>query len=230
MAIIEDGKERRVDESALSTIFLLIKGLANGFKNDFVPKALRTNSTDTYKTLTDNDLTDALKGNYDTAYMHSQAGHAPSDAQANVVEIVKVNGTSLTPENKVVDIAVPLVSTDIAADMTSTKKAASPKAVADYVASAIAAGSSLSYKILGDGEYSKDTGLPIVTGQQNIIYLVPVSGSGDNNIYAEYLYINKKFECIGTTSVDLSNYVQKGDIQEFTPEEVQAIWSAVMGS
>lgn len=229
MAIINDGKERRVDENALSTIFLLIKNMASDFKNNFVQKAYKTGSTTTYKTLSDNDLTDTLKGNYDTAFMHSQADHAPKDAQANVVEVVKVNGTTLTPENKVVDIGVPLVSTDIANDITSTKKAVCPKAVADYVASAIAAGSALSYKILGDGEYDKSTGLPTIAGQQNIIYLVPV-GDKDNNVYTEYLYIGKKFECIGSTSVDLSNYVQKGDIKEFTSEEVQAIWSAVMGS
>ena len=31
-----------------------------------------------------NDLTNALKSNYDTAYTHSQAAHAPSNAEANV--------------------------------------------------------------------------------------------------------------------------------------------------
>ncbi len=31
-----------------------------------------------------NDLTDTLKGNYDTAYAHSQQAHAPSNAEANV--------------------------------------------------------------------------------------------------------------------------------------------------
>jgi hypothetical protein len=229
MPIINDGKERRMGEDSLSSLLLLIKNMASGFVNSFVQKEYKTGSSSTYKTLTDNDLTDTLKDNYDKAFIHSRAEHAPKDAQANIVEIIKVNGSTVTPENKVVNIAVPQVSSDISADITSTKKAVSPKAVADYVASAVAAGSSLSYKILGDGEYSKDTGLPIVAGQQNIIYLVPV-GEGDNNIYAEYLFIGNKFECIGTTSVDLSNYLQKGDIQEFTTEEINAIWSAVMGS
>lgn len=229
MAIINDGKSRRVDENALTTIFLLIKNMASEFRNNFVQKSYKTGSTTTLKTLSDNDLTDTLKGNYDTAYMHSQAEHAPKEAQANVVEIVKVNGKALSPENKTVDIGVPLVSNNITTDLTSTSKAVSPKAVADYVASAIAAGSALSYKILGDGEYDKKTGLPTVTGEQNVIYLVPV-GDKDNNVYTEYLYIGQKFECIGSTSVDLSNYVQKGDIKEFTTDEVNAIWSAVMGS
>lgn len=33
---------------------------------------------------TDNNLTDAMKQNYDAAYQHSQASHAPTDAQKNV--------------------------------------------------------------------------------------------------------------------------------------------------
>lgn len=43
------------------------------------------------------------------AYDHSQTAHAPSNAQANVIETVKVNGTALTPTNKAVNITVPTV-------------------------------------------------------------------------------------------------------------------------
>ena len=52
-------------------------------------------------------LTNALKKNYDAAYTHSTQAHAPSNAQANVIETVKVNGTALTPSSKAVDISVP---------------------------------------------------------------------------------------------------------------------------
>lgn len=57
--------------------------------------------------LSKNDLSDALKVNYDTAYTHSQTAHAPANAQANVIETVKVNGTGLTITDKAVDITVP---------------------------------------------------------------------------------------------------------------------------
>lgn len=86
------------------------------------------------KGLSDNDLTNELKGQYDAAYTHSQAAHAPADAQANVIESVKVNGAALTVTGKAVDISVPtdnvqlangagyLVATDIAnkADKATT--------------------------------------------------------------------------------------------------------------
>jgi len=56
--------------------------------------------------LTKNDLTDILKSNYDSAYDHSRSTHAPANAQANVVEVIKVNGIALTPnEKKEVNIA-----------------------------------------------------------------------------------------------------------------------------
>lgn len=44
-------------------------------------------------------------------------------------------------------------------------------------------------------------------GQSNIIYLVPVLESAEDNYYEEFLYINNKWELIGTTKIDLSNYV-----------------------
>lgn len=60
-----------------------------------------------------NDLTDTLKSNYDSAYTHSQSTHAPSNAQANVLEKVKVNGVQQTISNKEVNITVPTAKTVI---------------------------------------------------------------------------------------------------------------------
>lgn len=52
-------------------------------------------------------FTTGLKSNYDAAFNHSKAAHAPSNAQANVIETVKVNGAALTPNAKAVDVTVP---------------------------------------------------------------------------------------------------------------------------
>lgn len=221
MAIINDGKDRRLGENSLSTLLMLIK-------NKYVPKAFKTGSTSVYKTLSDNDLTDTLKSNYDTAYTHSQAAHAPTNAQVNVIESVKVNGTTLNVESKTVDVPVPLISTDLSADKTSTVKAVCPKAVYDYLSSAIN-GAGLSFKILTTGEYDESTKVPTVEGSNKYIYLVPKS-STENDVYSEYIYVNDKFECIGTTAVDLSGYMKTEDIVEFTTEEINAIWTSVFSS
>ena len=74
-----------------------VKTLWNQIKLKFVAK-------EEGKGLSTNDLTNELKSNYDKAYTHSQSAHAPTNAQANVIESVKVNGTALTPSSKAVNI------------------------------------------------------------------------------------------------------------------------------
>ena len=44
---------------------------------------------------------------WDSAKTHADSAHAPSTAQENVLETVKVNGTALTPSNKAVNVTVP---------------------------------------------------------------------------------------------------------------------------
>lgn len=53
------------------------------------------------------------------------------------------------------------------------------------------------------------TALP-TTGAAGTIYLLSNGGSGQN-IYDEYVWVNNKFEKIGTTDVDLSNYISTSD-------------------
>lgn len=50
-------------------------------------------------------------------------------------------------------------------------------------------------------------------GKKGTIYLKSNSGSGQN-IYDEYIWVNNKYEMIGTTQVDLSNYF---NTTNFTP-------------
>lgn len=45
------------------------------------------------------------------------------------------------------------------------------------------------------------------TGQSNIIYLVPKTGASGTNIYTEHIWVGTKFELIGDTSLDLTNYL-----------------------
>lgn len=212
--------------NTLSTIMLLVQNALSGFAK----KEHKTGSDSEYRTMTDNNLTDALKSNYDNAYSHSTNFHAPSDAQANVIETVKVNGTELSVEGKAVDIAIPLMSTDISEDKESNAKTASAKAVYNYVAAAIAgANGGMARRILESGEYDESTGVPTVEGDDNTLYFVP-SGEEGANVYREFMYINGKFEFIGTTEVDMTGYVKESDLTEISAEEVNALWTSVFGS
>ena len=65
------------------------------------------------------------------------------------------------------------------------------------------------------------TSLP-TTGVKGTIYLV-ANGGENNNSYDEYVYVNSKWEKIGTTQVDLSNYLQSTDLVEFTNDEIDTI-------
>lgn len=44
------------------------------------------------------------------------------------------------------------------------------------------------------------------TGEPNTIYLVPKETTKEQNIFEEYIYVDNKWEMIGTTEIDLSNY------------------------
>lgn len=68
------------------------------------------------KGLSTNDLTTALKSNYDAAYTHSTSAHAPAQAQENVIESVKVDGTALSITNKAVNIDTSTIFTAITND------------------------------------------------------------------------------------------------------------------
>lgn len=59
------------------------------------------------KTLSANDLTDSLKNDYDAAYEHSLSDHAPPNAEENVIDTIKVNGSELSVTEKSVNVIVP---------------------------------------------------------------------------------------------------------------------------
>lgn len=55
------------------------------------------------------------------------------------------------------------------------------------------------------------TALPSSNISTSTIYLIKDTNSGTNNVYTEYLYVNNKWEIIGTTMTDLTNYSKKAD-------------------
>ena len=110
-------------------------------------------------------------------------------AQANKIESVKVNGTALTPDSS------KAVNVDLSAYAKSSD-------VTKEIASAVSGVTQIDYSVV--------EALPS-TGKKGVIYLVANSGSG-NNIYDEYIYINSKFEKLGSREMDLSSYAKKTDI------------------
>lgn len=50
------------------------------------------------------------------------------------------------------------------------------------------------------------------TGEKGIFYFVPKEGGTDPDVHDEYVWVGTKFELIGNTKVDLSDYIAKTDI------------------
>ena len=65
------------------------------------------------------------------------------------------------------------------------------------------------------------------TGQSNVIYLVPKTTTATSNIYTEYIWVaaDSKFEAIGDTAIDLSNYWSKTDLVEVTSTEITNLFN-----
>ena len=62
-----------------------------------------------------------------------------------------------------------------------------------------------------NGRFEKVQTLP-VTGEANVIYLVPKTTALTNNVYDEYIWQDNAWEQLGSTEIDLSGYVTDTDL------------------
>ena len=137
--------------------------------------------------------------------MVAQAG------EDNVIEVVKVNGTALTPDvNKAVDVTVPTNNNQLtngAGYQTATNVDAIDDALADITG--------IDFQVVAS--------LP-ATGVKGVIYLVSNSGSSPN-IYDEYIWLSSSssFEKIGTTDIDLSGYQLSSELVAISNAEIDTI-------
>ena len=69
----------------------------------------------TNKTVLDG-ITSTKISNWDSAKTHADSAHAPSTAQANVIETVKVNGTALEVSDKAINVTVPTKVSELTND------------------------------------------------------------------------------------------------------------------
>lgn len=60
------------------------------------------------------------------------------------------------------------------------------------------------------------------------IYMVPVDNGSGDNYYEEYMVINGNLELVGTTDIDLTNYLQQNDAA--TTDEVTNALNSVFGT
>lgn len=129
------------------------------------------------------------------------------NAEVNTITQIKRNGTVINPVNKSIDISVPVAVSELTNDNGFLTNAQVQQ-------------------LISDARYMKKTIVETLptTGEENTLYLKGVDGAG-GNLYEEYMFINGKWELIGSTEteVDLSGYVKSADIQIATTEEIELL-------
>lgn len=85
--------------------------------DDAIQKASHTHSNKAILDAITAAFTTQLKTNYDKAYTHSQAAHAPSNAERNIITGIKKNGVAVdVGEDRTVDIKVPTKVSELTND------------------------------------------------------------------------------------------------------------------
>ncbi|MDD3040020.1 hypothetical protein [Bacteroides sp.] len=150
-----------------------------------------------------------LSTNDYTTTEKTKLGGVSTGAQVNVIETVKVNGVSQTVTTKAVNLTVPTNTTQL----TNGSDFQTGSQVQSSITTALSGITGISFDIVAS--------LP-TTGVNGTIYLLANSGAA-TNIYDEFIYIDSKWEKIGTTDVDLSGYWAKADLSAITTAEIDTI-------
>lgn len=155
----------------------------------------------------------------------SVAKKATADAEGNVISSTYATQTALaTAEQNIADnsTAIGKAQGDITA-LQGTVDTLMPKAGGEFTGAITVQAPTgdmnpATKKYVDDAisgitefEFSVVAKLP-QTGEKGIIYLVPHS-HGSQDIYDEYIWVTDKFEKIGNTDIDLSQYAKKADLE-----------------
>ena len=112
-----DALQTAVDGKAAETHSHAISDVTN-LQSSLDAKAAQT-SLDTHTGNTTVHITADERTKWNAAKSHADSAHAPSNAQENVIESIKVNGTAQTITSKAVNITVPTKASDIGAAESS---------------------------------------------------------------------------------------------------------------
>lgn len=192
---IQEGANKTIVDTSLSS------SSTNPVQNKIIKAELDTKvDKESGKGLSTNDYTTPEK---------NKLGGIESGAQVNIIETIQKNGIPISASNKTVNIIVPTNTNEL----TNGAGFQNATQVNALINAALVDVTGIDFQIVEH--------LPS-TGKKGTIYLVSNSGI-DNNIYDEYIWVNNKFEIIGTTAVDLSGYLKSTDLIAITNGEIDTI-------
>lgn len=128
-----------------------------------------------------------------------------------------ISAADKTKLDKLFNTEISTVISEESTDLT----AASSKAVREYVKSVLANVAGFTAEIIER--------FPADGGQAGVIYLLDNSTTQGDNAYSEYMWINNKWELIGSTAVNLSEYVKASELTPLTNSEIETIFSVAEG-
>lgn len=170
-------------------------------------------STEEGKGLSSNDFTNELKNKLDGIAAEATkviVDSALSNTSTNAVQNKTVNAAlaEKAPLDSPIFTGTPKAPTATAGTKDTT--IATTAFVTNAIATAVAGISTLSFEVVST--------LP-ESGKTATIYLKSKTGT-TNDIYDEYIWVNEKWELIGSTSVDLTGYMKEADLVELTTTEI----------
>ena len=186
-----------------------------------------------------------------TAELETKLTDIEDNAQANKIEIINVNGkpAEISPEDKSVDLTIPKALSELTNDSsfqtsedvdgkitTATADLAKKADIEDMATKTWTSGeittatTDMATQTWVNGQIANLNKKQVVTSTEEMtdestIYLLANSGSG-NNIYDEYIVYNGTPEKIGTTEVDLTDYIKSSELVELTNEEIDEIFAS----
>lgn len=158
--------------------------------------------------------------------------------------VKKVEGKDLSSNDFTNELKAKLVGIDLTkyATLESPVLTGTPKAPTATAGDSSTQIATTSYVVTAVTNAVKDiTGIQFVKvdsyedlpaiGAKGTIYLVPKATAGTDDVYDEYFWdgdaTSGKYEHLGSTSIDLSDYLKKTDVVELSTDEVKAVWDSV---
>lgn len=206
------AEKKYLDNDGLSHFWLLLKEKLTGK----VDKEYKTGSQSEYKVLSDNNLTNELLEKINNAGDSSFTGNY-DDLSGKP----QINGHELVTGNNSLD------SLGIATKVSQLQNDSNFQTNEQVQAQITSATTDMATKTYVTQQLANINKKQVVSStaemtDENTIYLLANEGFG-NNIYDEYIVYNGTPEKIGTTEVDLTNYVKNTDLVAITNVEIDEI-------
>ena len=193
-AVVSDASGKIAASGTTSDELLMLQGARSNLQTQIDAKVPASAG----KGLSTNDFTDSLKARLEGI---------EEGAQVNVIEAVKVNGAALVPSAKAVDVQVPARVGQLTNDAGYITKAVSDL-VSYYTKAETYTKAEIEERVSAvTTQWQVVSSLPAV-GEANTIYFLTKTGTATDSS-DEYVYIDGRWELLGTTAFQLD--IQQGD-------------------